>query len=360
MSRPTFIHIDASALKHNLQRVRSLAPSQSVIAMIKANGYGHGLIKAAHGLNSSEAFGVASLDEGIVLRDAGITQPIVLIEGLFSAKEIAIAAYYQFTLVIHHLLHLEMLEQTDQQHVFPVWIKINTGMHRLGIHVEEVPSFYKRLEALPNVKKPLGLMTHFAEADLLDSHLTTHQIKLFQQTVAPFEGPKSLANSAGIVAWPEAHGDFVRPGLILYGVSPFPGQIGDDLGLAPVMTVWTRLIAINEVKKGGRVGYGGTFTATDNLRIGIAAMGYGDGYPQCAKNGTPVLVSGVQCELVGKVSMDMLTINLQNAPSAKVGDPVILWGKGLPIERIVPYCSTSAYELLTRMRPRQKTESKMI
>lgn len=356
MSRPTFMKISLSALRHNLKRVRELAPGCSVMAMVKANAYGHGIIRVAQTLGQSDALGVASLEEGIILREAGITQPIVLIEGLFSPEEIAEAAKHRFTLVVHHLPHVEMLEQARVEHPFKVWLKINTGMHRLGIAIPDAEQAYQRLSKADAVQKPIGMMTHFAEADAADSEATRQQIELFESATRILAGPRSLANSAAIIAWPDAHGDWVRPGLMLYGASPFHDKCGSDHQLQPVMTLWSRIIAITPVKKGGRVGYGGTWTAPEDMLLGVVGVGYGDGYPQFAKNGTPVLVNGVECPLVGRVSMDMLTVDLRKQPQAKIGDPVILWGDGLPVERVARFSGTSAYEILTRMTPRPKIE----
>lgn len=359
MSRPTFLTIDLSALKHNLKRVREFAPRCSVIAMVKANAYGHGIVRAAEALSDADVLGVASLDEGIALREAGITQPIMLMEGLFSADETMLAAKYNFLLVIHHLPHVEMLEQTNNPHTFSVWLKINTGMHRLGISVDQLEVIYQRLSSLKNVQKPIGLMTHFAEADCVDSAATQDQMRLFNRITEKLTGPRSLSNSAGILAWPDAHGDWVRPGLMLYGASPFAGKSGLDHGLKPVMTLSSHLIAINPVRYGGKVGYGGTWIADQDKIIGIVGVGYGDGYPQSARNGTPVLVNGMECHLAGRVSMDMLAVDLSHQPQAQVGDEVILWGRGLPVERIAWHSYTSSYEILTRMTPRPKVSVKM-
>lgn len=358
MSRPTYMTIDLAALQRNFERVHELAPGRSIIAMVKANAYGHGIVRVAQSLTAADALGVASLEEGIQLREAGITQPIVLAEGLFYPDEISEAAKYDFTLVVHHLPHVEMLEKRDGKKQFQVWLKINTGMHRLGIDPPQFDAIYSRLMAAKAVKKPIGFMTHFAEADNLDSAATTQQIKIFNQMTAHLSGTCSLANSAGIIAWPAAHGDWVRPGLMLYGASPFPDQIGPHHHLQPVMTLGSRLIAITRIKKGGKVGYGGTWTAPEDMMLGVVGAGYGDGYPQFAKNGTPVLVNDIECPLAGRVSMDMLMVDLRNHPSAKIGDPVVLWGKGLPVECIARYSHTSAYEILTRMTPRPKIEIK--
>ena len=356
MSRPTYMKIDLAALKHNLERVHALAPNRSVIAMVKANAYGHGIVRVAHALTGADALGVASLEEGMLLRDAGITQPIVLVEGLFYPEEIDEAAKREFTLVIHHLPHVEMLEKATVDKPFKVWLKINTGMHRLGIDPSELDPIYARLMAAKSVHKPIGLMTHFAEADMIDGEATAKQLSLFNRVTAKLTGPRSLANSAAIIGWPSAQGDWVRPGLMLYGASPFSNKTGIEHDLQAVMTLWSRLIAITQVKQGGKVGYGGTWQAPEAMLVGVVGVGYGDGYPQFAKNGTPVLVNGIECPLVGRVSMDMLTVDLRKQPNAKIGDPVVLWGEGLPVERVGQYGNTSAYEILTRMTPRPKIE----
>ena len=293
------MNIDLAALGKNLGRVRSMASGRKVIAMVKANAYGHGIIRIAKALGDAEALGVASLEEGIMLREAGITQPIVLMEGLFSAEELPIAASHNFTLVVHHHPHVEMLEQADISKPFSVWLKLNTGMHRLGFDPAETSQIHQRLQKIAIVKQPIGLMTHFAQADAIDNYATPNQIKCFQDATQHLTGPRSLANSAGIIAWPEAHGDWVRPGLMMYGASPFADKTGLDHGLLPVMTLWSRLIAVTQVKKGGKVGYGGTWTAPEDMQVGVVGVGYGDGYPQFAKNGTPVLVNRKECELVG-------------------------------------------------------------
>jgi len=356
MSRPTFLTIDLNALRHNLLRVQALAPGRSVIAMVKANAYGHGIVRAASALTEANALGVASIEEGIILREAGITQPILLMEGLFNADELALAEQHGFSLVVHHLPHVEMIEQAKITRPFNVWLKINTGMHRLGIPAEQFQTVYQRLNALAAIKKPIGLMTHFAEADTVESLATKKQIDFFNQLTVGLTGPRSLANSAGILAWPAAQADWVRPGLILYGASPLPNTTGLDFDLLPVMTLSSQIIAITTVKKGEKVGYGGTWTATEDMQVGVVGVGYGDGYPQFAQNGTPVLVDGLECELVGRVSMDMITVDLSRQPKAKIGSAVILWGRGLPVERVAKYCRTSAYEILTRMTPRPKLE----
>lgn len=356
MSRPTYMTIDLAALRYNLERVHKLASKRFVLAMVKANAYGHGLARVATALDKADALGVASLEEGINLREAGIKQPIVLMEGLFNKEELIEAAKHNFTLVVHHLPHVEMLENSKLETAFFIWLKIDTGMHRLGIDPAFTQTIYDRLMAAQSVRKPIGLMTHFAEADVVNSDATARQMQIFQQATAHLPGPRSFANSAAIISNPLTHGDWVRPGLMLYGASPFQDKIGLEHDLKPVMTLSSRLIAINHVPKGNKVGYGGTWVAPEDMLVGVVGVGYGDGYPQFAKNGTPMLVNGKECPLVGRVSMDMLTVDLRSQVDAKINDSVILWGAGLPVERVAQFSNTSAYEILTRMTPRPKIE----
>jgi alanine racemase len=352
MGRPALLTIDLSALKHNFEQVKRMAPGCSVIAMVKANAYGHGLQRIASALTEANAFGVASLEEGLQLRQAGIKNSIVLMEGLFSDTELNLAIENDFTLVVHHTQHVDILEKSSTLKPVLIWLKIDTGMHRLGFLPHEVAKIYARLMFCGSVKKPIGLMTHFASSDALDSSQTQQQIEVFNQVVRKLEGPRSLANSAGIIAWPAAQGDWIRPGIMLYGASPFAGHRGAEYALQPVMSLSSKLIAVHSITKGSQVGYGGTWTCPDNTRIGVVAIGYGDGYPRHAINGTPVLVNGRPCPLVGKVSMDMLTVDLSTQPDAKIGDPVLLWGKGLPVEVIAEQSETTCYELLTRITQR--------
>jgi len=352
MSRPAKIIIDLNALKHNFNQVKKLAPYSKILAMVKSNAYGHGLERIAGALSEADALGVACMEEGFILRRANIKQPIVLLEGLFTKDEISQAIKMNFTLVVHHELQVEMLEKSNHDSSLSVWMKINTGMHRLGFAPEVVPSMYQRLAKITLIKKPIGFMTHFAESDATDRDATLKQIEIFKNLTANFKGPKSLSNSAGIIAWPLAHADWVRPGIMLYGASPFANERGSEHQLLPVMSLRSELIALHHIRKGERIGYGGTFLCPEDMLIGVVGIGYGDGYPQYAKNATPILVNQRPCPLVGRVSMDMLTVDLRTQPQAKVGDPVLLWGEGLPVEMVAENNNTSAYELLTRMMPR--------
>ena len=356
MSRPTKVIIQLDALRHNFQQIKLRAPRSSILAMIKSNGYGHGIERVALALPEADAFGVACIEEGLALRQAGVHHAVVLMEGLFSSDELSRAAAENFTLVVHHVAQIEMLESNPHLTPLSVWLKINTGMNRLGFAPETVNVMHQRLLKCPAVKKPLGLMSHFAMADALSSAHTGRQIALFDQVTAGLPGPRSLCNSAGILAWPSAQRDWVRPGLMLYGASPFAGQQGVQYQLRPAMSLQSELIAIQKIAKDECIGYGGTWICPEEMRMGVVAMGYGDGYPQYARAGTPVLVNGRVCPLVGRVSMDMLTVDLRKQPDAKVGDPVVLWGEELPIELVAEENRTSAYELLTRITQRVKVE----
>lgn len=352
MSRPAKITVNLSALKWNYQQVKKLAPNSRVLAMVKSNGYGHGITRVAKGLSEADAFGVACIEEAMLLREADIKSPIVLMEGLFEESELELAMQQDFHLVVHHFEQIEMLEKHPETKPLTIWLKIDTGMHRLGFCPADALQAYTRLMNCDAVKKPLGLMTHFAESDSPERAQTLKQIELFNMTTQNLPGIISMANSAGIIAWPSAHGDWVRPGIMLYGVSPFAGHRGVEHHLEPVMSLCTQLIAIHQINKGERIGYGGTWESPEDMLIGVVAIGYGDGYPWRAKSGIPVLVNGRPCPLVGRVAMDMLTVDLRTQPEAKVGDPVLLWGRGLPVEVIAEQSGTSPYELLTRITQR--------
>jgi len=352
MGRPAKITIHLDALQHNLVQIKKFAPRSNILAMVKSNAYGHGLERIALALPEVDAFGVACIEEGLALRQAGIQKPIVLMEGLFTENELQSAYDKDFSLVIHHAAQADMLLKNPPNRPLSIWLKINTGMNRLGFCPSAFKKAYDDLTQLAHIKKPLCLMTHFAESDLLHSEATSKQIKKFNKTVENFSGLKSLCNSAGIIAWPSAHQDWVRPGIMLYGISPFVGHRGVEHHLRPVMSLSSALIAIQKVSKGERVGYGGTWQCPEDMTIGVVGIGYGDGYPQFAKTATPVLVNKHPCPLIGKVSMDMLTVDLRTQPQAKIGDPVLLWGPGLPVEVVAESNNTSAYELVTRMMQR--------
>jgi alanine racemase len=345
MSRPARARINLQALQHNFSLVQHVVPDSQVMAIVKANAYGHGLISIAQALPAAAAFGVSCLDEAIALREAGFDRRIVLLEGLFGPDEISLVSGYRLDVVVHHASQLQWLAQGHLLRPLDVWLKIDTGMHRLGFEPDSVRDISSRLQQIPQVET-VRYMTHFSCADDLDNPDTRQQIDVFRRAVASVAGEQSLANSAAILGWPAARADWVRPGIMLYGSSPLRGRTAESLGLQPVMTLSTRLIAINARKQGDAIGYGADWRCPADMRIGVAAIGYGDGYPRHAPSGTPLLVNGRTASLVGRVSMDMISIDLGDVPNAQVGDEVILWGEGLPIDEVAESATTISYELL--------------
>ncbi len=352
MSRPACALVDAGALKHNLQQVRQRARRARVMAVVKANGYGHGLVWVARALNGdADAFGVSSVEEGIQLREAGVPQPICLLEGFFTADELPLLSKYDLEPAIHQDAQLKVLAQALPALKLSVWLKIDTGMHRLGFPPERVPDVLQQLRRSPAVAN-VRLMSHFARADIASDPDTKSQIDSFLAQARNLGLEVSLANSAGILAWPQSHLDWVRPGIMLYGASPLEKQAAIQLDLKPVMTLQTALIAVQARRKGESIGYGGDWRCPQDMPIGVAAIGYGDGYPRHATPGTPVLVNGTRVALVGRVSMDMITLDLRLQPQANIGDPVVLWGQGLPVEDVATSAGTIAYELLCHVTER--------
>jgi alanine racemase len=317
-----------------------------VAAAVKANAYGHGLLRVAQALSSADALAVACSEEAVVLREGGIAQPIILLEGVFEAAELPLCSRLHLDIAVHHLIQVEMLERTPLERPVRVWLKIDTGMHRLGIKPDMAESIWQRLRACPTVNSDIRLMSHLARADERSNDYTLQQLQIFTEAVAELPGERSLANSAGVLGWPPTHFDWVRPGLMLYGVSPFTDSEGSEEGLRPVMTLSTDLIAVNRLAQGQPVGYGGTWICPQDMDVGVAAIGYGDGYPRYLPSGTPVLVNGRVAPLIGRVSMDMISVDLRQHPDARVGDPVVLWGQGLPVETIARAAGTIPYTLL--------------
>ncbi|WP_260261025.1 alanine racemase [Vibrio intestinalis] len=345
-------HVDLNALQHNLTQVKQQAPSCKIIAVVKANGYGHGLRHIAQHANGADAFGVARIEEALQLRACGVVKPILLLEGFYSSGDLPVLVTNNIQTVVHCEEQLQALEQADLETPVKVWIKIDTGMHRLGVRPEQLDDFITRLKACDNVAKPLRFMSHFASADELDKSTTVDQTELFLSLTEGCQGERSMAASAGILAWPDSHLDWVRPGIIMYGVSPFADKTAAELGYQPVMTLKSHLIAVRDVKKGESVGYGGIWTSERDTKMGVIAIGYGDGYPRTAPNGTPVLVNGRRVPIAGRVSMDMLTVDLGPDAQDKVGDEAIMWGKDLPSEEVANHIGTIAYELVTKLTSR--------
>jgi alanine racemase len=339
--------IDTGALRHNLSVVRRWAPRSRVMAVIKANAYGHGLVAVARALESADALAVARVDEGLTLRAAGINTPTVLLEGVFDREQLDAAAAAGFQLVVHTPEQIELLRTAKAGTHFKVWLKADSGMNRLGFKGDAFGAAHAALSALGQVQSPVGLFTHLASADAPDLSTTADQLARFDAATRTLPGERSICNSAGMLSFAQAQADWVRPGLLLYGVSPIEGAVGADYGLRPAMTLLSHVIAVKELAPGERVGYGGDWVALRPTRLVIAAVGYGDGYPRSLGSGAPVLVNGERAGLAGRVSMDMIGIDVTDLrrPPA-LGDPVVLWGEGLPVEEIAVWAQAIPYELL--------------
>ena len=356
--------IDSAALRHNLSAIRAYAPRSRVMAVVKANAYGHGLVSTALALADADSFAVARLEEGIALRSAGVQAPIVLLEGIFNAEQLAEAAHHGFELVVHDPLQIKLLEAHRDARRFVVWIKMDTGMNRLGFRPEAFGPALARLRALTVPSLELRVMTHLARADERSEPMTIAQIEKFEATLAAagLTGVQRLAtsigNSAGTLGHPRAHGDWVRPGLALYGVSPFADATAAKHGLKPVMTLETTVLTVREVKRGETVGYAGAWRAERDSSIAILAAGYGDGLPRHLANGTPVLVAGARHPLVGRVSMDMIAVDVTGAQKTAAGQRAVIWGDGLPVEEVARHADTIPYELLCGVSQRVPLELK--
>jgi alanine racemase len=351
MARPIQASFDLAALKNNFAVARRHAGSASTMAVIKANAYGHGLLRVARMLADADAqaFALLELDDAVRLRDAGHRQRILLLEGFFSAAELPEIAHYGFTIMVHAREQLQMLKSLRTDKKIDVFLKFNTGMNRLGFLAAESDRVIEELTALPCVGEVV-LTTHFSDAEGVSG--IDWQMRVFESRVARPGFARSLANSAALLRFPEARGDWVRPGIMLYGASPLEEASAQKLGLQPVMTLTSVVIAIQHLEPGDTVGYGSLFTADRNMRIGVVACGYADGYPRHAHNGAPVLVEGVRVPIAGRVSMDMLCVDLTNVPHARVGSPVVLWGEGLPVEEVAAAAGTVSYELLCALARR--------
>ena len=367
MSRTALATIHLGALRRNLARVRERAQGAKVMAVVKADGYGHGLERVARSLAEADALGVAALGDGQRLRAAGSRQRIVVLSGPDEPADLAEFRRLQLDAVIHHEAQLAWLTaesdamRTDARPL-RVWLKIDTGMHRLGFPPERAADAHARLRALANVDRDIALMTHFAASDEFDNAMTGRQIGVFSTATVGMPGARALANSAGLLGWKDsfvgestgtaAPDYWVRTGGLLYGLSVVEGQSGATLGFEPAMTLTTKLISIQYLKKGERIGYAATFVCPEDMPVGVAAIGYGDGYPRSAAAGTPVVVNGLRARIVGRVSMDLVTIDLRGMAAAKIGDRVVLWGRDLPVEEVAAHAGTISYDLTCGMTRR--------
>jgi len=357
MSRPTSAIIDLKALRENFVLAQNLAPNAKSMPMVKANAYGHGMVEIANALaDSAPAFGVACIEEALALRKANITQPILLLEGPHSADEVGIAEQHGFWLMLENHNQLQAVLSAQLSTAITVWIKLDTGMHRLGFQPEDATYVYQQLSSSPNVAEDIVLATHFACADDLKSNFTDKQLRCFESAVDNLDGSEhsiSLANSAAILGWPNIQDDWQRPGYMLYGASPFSEPQENAKQLQQVMHFQSAVISTRFIKTGESVGYTANWTAQRNSTIATVAVGYGDGYPRHAPNGTPVLINGVKCPLVGRVSMDMITVDITDLNSdVEIGADVTLWGPELLVKEVAEHCGTIGYELLTRMPAR--------
>lgn len=356
MSRLIRAVIDTQALRHNLNVIRARAGRANVIAVVKANAYGHGLVSAALAIQDAGAFAVARLEEGMSLRQAGVTSRIVLLEGVFSRSQLEDAAQDQLDLVVHDPSQIELLEKTGGAARFAIWLKVDTGMNRLGFAPHEFAAALGRIRELPTPPRELRLMTHLACADERDGVATREQLARFSEVTRGLSYETSIANSAGLFGEVATASQWVRPGIALFGASPFGDLSAAQLGLRPVMTLLSTVLTVRQVRRGERVGYGGAWSAPKDSRIAIIAAGYGDGVPRSFETGTPVLVRDQRAALVGRVSMDMIAVDVTGIEGVGVGTPAVLWGEGLPVEEVARHAGTIPYELLCSVSQRVPLE----
>ena len=347
--RPITATVHLAALQHNLRRVRDYAPYARAMAVVKANGYGHGLLNVARGLKEADGFAVLRLQEALELRAAGYQQTLLLLEGVFEPTELNAAAEAGVSIVVHADHQIVMLEQARLPVPIAVFVKMNTGMNRLGF----MPQFYAaavaRLAACPQVAS-ITMMTHFATADEAPGIATA--LERFEAGSQGLDYPKSLANSAAILRHPQSHADWVRPGIMLYGATPVQSVPAANYGLQAVMHLQSELIAVQTLPAGETLGYGATFVAERETRVGVVACGYADGYPRHAPSGTPIAVAGQLSKTLGRVSMDMLFVDITDIPAAGIGSPVELWGATVPVDAVAEACGTVGYELLCAVTSR--------
>ena len=347
--RPARALIDLQTLRHNYQLAREVTGAKA-LAVIKADAYGHGAVRCAQALEAeADGFAVACIEEALELRDAGIRAPILLLEGFFEADELPLIVEHDFWCVVHSLWQLDAIEQATLAKPIQVWLKLDTGMHRVGLHPSEYQSAYQRLQASGKVAK-IVLMSHFARADELDSLRSVEQVAVFLAARDDLSAEVSLRNSPAILGWPSVPSDWVRPGLMLYGATPFEQDHPLAARLQPVMTVESKVICVRELPAGEPVGYGAKFITPKPMRIGVVAMGYADGYPRHAPTGTPVLVAGQRSQLLGRVSMDMLCIDLTDVPEAGLGSTVELWGKNILASELAEKAETIPYQIFCNLK----------
>jgi alanine racemase len=354
MSRPICATINSGALRHNFEIARHCAGAASIWAVIKANGYGHGLLRVANALAGlADGYALIELDAALALREFGVGAPILMMEGFYDPDELPLFAEHRLTPVLHCLEQVEMLLRAGLPTKLPLCLKLNTGMNRLGFGGDAFPAVLERIAA-SDLASSIMLMSHFADAD--EQRGIAEQFARFRAMRGDHVYPFTLANSGALLRFPETvggHGDWVRPGIMLYGSSPFPWlKSAAEIGLRPVMTLTSELIGLQQISAGDRVGYGGNFVADHSMRIGLVACGYGDGYPRHAPTGTPILVGNRRTRTVGRVSMDKIAVDLADIADAGIGSPVTLWGEGLPADEVAAAAGTVSYELFCALSAR--------
>lgn len=349
MTRPTQASISLAALRHNYWVAKRRAPRSRVLAVVKANAYGHGVDRAGRALANADGFATLEIDSAVRLRERGCPGTILLLEGFFDPSELADIAIHDLSVVVHDEEQLRVLEANRPAKPLEIYFKINTGMNRLGFPIATARANLERLEK-SGFAKSITLMTHFATADGPEG--IGEAMRRFDEATKGIALPRSLANSAAIFSHPASHAEVARLGIALYGATPYADRTAESLGVKPVMTLSSRLIAVQDLMPGDCVGYGAEFRSMAPMRVGVVACGYADGYPRAAKSGTPVLVGGVRTNLVGRVSMDMVTVDLSPVPDAHVGMPVVMWGEGLPIDEVAMFAGTVGYELMCALAPR--------
>ena len=352
MTEPMAV-IDLAALQHNFSRVKTLAPRSKIIAMIKSNAYGHGLIHVAKALTKADAFGVARLTAALYLREAGISQDILLMPGFLAAEQLVTISQHNLQVVVHQPYQVELLLQANLQHLINIWLKIDTGMGRLGFMLADVEQYYKRLKTSKNIGE-IRFITHFSSIDEIEHPNNTLQFSRLEEAKKILPGEWSAAKSAAISAFTNTHSEWVRPGLMLYGASPVNHKTSVELDLQPVMTLTAPVVSVRTLEKGESVGYGSRWTCPEIMPVAVIGIGYGDGYPRHAVQGTPVLLNGKLVPRIGRVCMDMIMVDLRGHEQVQPGDRAILWGRGLPAEIIAQHAETIAYELFCGVTCRVK------
>jgi alanine racemase len=347
MPRPVRALIHLDAVRHNYREAKRLAPEARALAVVKANAYGHGAVAVGRALaEEADGFAVACVEEAMELRESGIRNPILLLDGVFAPEEMLLVERADLTPVIHSELQLEWISAARPERQLDCWLKMDSGMHRMGLAPDRFADAYAELAVCPYVRRVV-LMSHFARADEPEHAYTERQIQVFEQASAGIRAPRSLANSAAVLAWPRSHGDWVRPGIMLYGASPMDGEHASAARLRPVMTLESALISVRDLEPGEPVGYGGRFVCERPTRVGVAAIGYADGYPRHAPDGTPVAVKGRMSRIIGRVSMDLITLDLTGIDDAAIGDPVELWGATVSVNAVARASGTISYQLFT-------------